>query len=936
MVFFSFISIQSVFAISYTDTNFTGYWTLDVDGTERNLVNNLTKAGTPYLVTAGCEKGNCYMFIDNAGDKFTATITRANPVGMCAWINRTGSDNEEMYGVGWGTGDGALIIGDANANGGIGCNVQSSPWGSDEMERNKWYHICCYADGANNLLLYVNGSLKDTKVIAGNTGAEAFNIGNPIALYPWEGEFDEVMIINGSLTSADILALYNSYSYVPPAGIFNATKSTLLLNSTDGDYNAVYGSGVNVSGYLNVSGTFYIEQNGTLVGSGTAPMAFDLNWTTLPNGTANITVYFNWNGTHNASSSTHYVRIFKGIKNLYQSFNGSETNTTITYPAGINATAWTDAVGGTLTFLKNGSAISNPYYAKLGANDYNFTVSLTHQNYSATAVQRVLTVGKLASGLTPASSLGWIIFVSQTTSLSCSAGTFTPTPTLKVQSVTVSSPYVLTGQQGTYDVSCSITDTQNFSSPVVSNSLYVNPLISCTSNTTFAFNLTVNPTANNITTLNFTDLVNQSFVTRSLGDVYISGVTNTTVNFTGGYFLIVNHSGVSSFVVKFGNYFANWTRVGGVNVESVIAVTNYTQQNPYVFYNILDEMTGNYFVPPDAILTSIIQCSKGENYIGISNDTKALFASTEKITKASLRVKYTADMYYSRQFYPTPADAEVLNFYVSDAYKNALDRIDFQMLDPNYYSSKLQIFKNISNEAVVITEGYFDVSHFFSSYLLEDTDYYLRTINPTGTITDFGRISIVKPEVKPLGRSYLNLNPNAVLISDNLRMNAYTNATRNVIWVDYEDKLNQTNFVVVTIWYQNGTVFENDTYTTAIVNVEHIVPAHERNNTFTVLFTVSHQTLGNSPVKYSMTLGAGALWSIGASSILLQLFSLGSLTLIGGLATRENIIGGALITTIAFAIFIGIGWLTDVWSLFAFVIVMFILAIINYLQTKGD
>jgi hypothetical protein len=207
--FFLFL-IPTVRALSYTDNNITAYYTLDVDGTDRTNKYNLGTLGSPYLTTAGCQKGNCYMFIDNIGDDFSGDITRANPSGIGAWINRTGSDNEEMYAIGWGTGDGAIIHGDANANGGWGCNVQASLWGSSEMERNKWYYMFCYSNGTG-VDLYVNGTHVGSRLVAGDTGLKTVNIGNAVTNYPFEGQIDEVMITNGTMTDADVLSLYNSY-----------------------------------------------------------------------------------------------------------------------------------------------------------------------------------------------------------------------------------------------------------------------------------------------------------------------------------------------------------------------------------------------------------------------------------------------------------------------------------------------------------------------------------------------------------------------------------------------------------------------------------------------------------------------------------------------------------------------------------------------------
>jgi hypothetical protein len=323
----------------------------------------------------------------------------------------------------------------------------------------------------------------------------------------------------------------------------------------------------------------------------------------------------------------------------------------------------------------------------------------------------------------------------------------------------------------------------------------------------------------------------------------------------------------------------------------------------------------------------------GENYIPIDfNTTKFLLASNYYIDKASVRVKYTADMYYSRQFYPSQSDALILNFYVVDAYKEALDRIDFKMVDSSYYNSKLLVYKSLNQTTLPITEGYFDASHFFTVYLMEDSDYYLRTINPDGSTTEFGRISIVKPEEKQLSMINLNLNPQAILISNEIFMNAYTDVNFTTLYVRYDDSLNQTEQINITIYFANGTTFESGSWSdTSHLSLDYNISMNEKQS-YTVRYSLKHQTLGNSPIAYEVPIIWGSPISLGLSTTVTTIMSLGILLLVGGLTTRLNLVGGLTLFIATFLILMGIGWLATNYVLLTLIIIIGILTILVHLQ----
>ncbi len=565
---------------------------------------------------------------------------------------------------------------------------------------------------------------------------------------------------------------------------------------------------------------------------------------------------------------------------------------------------------------------------------YNSTYERTLNNSAIVQLNASLQE-KSDNPITLTSSLGWSLLESQTTTINCSAPE--GSTTFKINSVSISSPYTLTVGAGSYSSICDVyAETTNYKPTNKSNSLLVNPLISCTSNSTFAFSKTITTTTN-ITTLNFTTPVIQNLVRENLGDVYIVNATATWVNTTGGYHIIVNNTGMSSFVVYFGNYYVNNSHSTTAVTGDVVVIEDYTQINPYTEYNVLDEMTGTPLFPPNATLTSIIHCSSGETYIPIEdNETKFIIASSEYIDKASLRVAYTADAYYSRQFYPSASDVVILNFYVTDAFVNPLDRIDFIMVDISHYSELLQIYKEIQSEAVIITEGYFDISHSFSAYLLEDVDYLIRSRDSNGAYTEFGRITIVAPATKELGQITMNLNPQATLIADNLLMNAWTDDARTTLYVVYNDDTNQTEELNITIYFENGTVFQAVNYvSTNSVNLEYNISNYS-NQSFTVEFLIDHETFGNSPVSFSIGVFPTIAFDIGLSSLGYQLFSLLSLILVGGLVTRKSIVGGSVVLFMMVATYYSIGWLAIPAVGVVFIALLLILGIITYIKQGGQ
>jgi len=569
------------------------------------------------------------------------------------------------------------------------------------------------------------------------------------------------------------------------------------------------------------------------------------------------------------------------------------------------------------------------------AGNYSFRICAndTASNLNCTDWQNY-TIEKGDPSIVLTSSAGWTLQEGQSTTISCSA----EIPyTLTFDGVEVSSPYSVQPSLGTHEVKCYVSDTQNYTNTEVTKDLSVNPLIACTNNETFGYEATLDVSAHDVVTLNLTPLVEQKVIRKDLGDVWV----NATVigkNLTNGYYLIVNTTGIDTLLVRYSNYYvrANYSEVA--TQGSVLSIENPKQINPILQLSVLDEMSGKDLYPPNSTMMVILACSRGENYIIIedANDTQFNFAGMVNFDKVAVRVKYTADMYYSRQRYLEHKDFLTIPIYVVDAYQNALDRIDFVMKDPDYYNSMLQIYRKIENRSLIISEGYFDADHYFSVYLMEDTDYYIRTVNPDGSTTEFGTITVVQPATKELSRAVISISPQAQLIANSILMNAYTNENRTELYVIYQDKTGETNEVNITIYFENGTIFKQYSYANTS-NVDLTIDISDYSNqSFRVVYSISHEIFGNSPVRYQLSLLAPVAFPIGAGSLVMNLISLSLILGVGLITTRESLVAGTVLTLITILFLYAIGWLNTTPVFIIFCVVLGILGIAVYFKQGGE
>lgn len=684
-----------------------------------------------------------------------------------------------------------------------------------------------------------------------------------------------------------------------------------------------------------VSFSCNISDNETLLTTLTTNITYTINLTKT-GGQHNISVSCN-DSDGDTSSDIEYYYVWSGLNisayysdtgNLSDNWDLYITNGTDNYSnSSINGTVlleWDTIPTGNITITANESN-ATLYYIDATTN-----VTLNSSVYLDLNLTLTL---KTSNTVTITSSLGLSLLEGQTTTILCNSTE--GTQTLSINDVYVANPYVLTVGVGFYDLLCQVPETASYSPTNKSEQINVNALFSCTTTNTFAFEHNITTTGN-ITTLNFTDAVSQNLLKSDLSDINISGVVETWKNTTDGYYIIVNNTGTYDLNIRFGNYYTNNSYSAHARTTPLYNMIGYTQINPYQTYNLLDELTGAYLYPPNSTILVIIGCSQGETYINIAeNDTQFLIATGNYINKSSVRVTYTADAYYSRQLYPIFSDALILKFYLADAYTTAIDRIDFIMQDQNYYNSKLQVYKTLDAEYIIITEGYFDVSRQFSTYLQEDIDYYLQT-NDDGTITDFGRITIVAPDVKYLGLCNMDLTPDVLLMGEYITSNFYTADNYTALHIYYNDDLAQTINATIVTYYENGSIFQSY-FSSGVdtINIEYNI-SDFNDTSFYVTFEVWHELYGNSPLKWSQNVFYPLMFDLGISSFWYGIIGLALLMAVALMVSSGSVIPGSLMFVIVMFVLMGLRWINIGLGVVGLIVFLLLLGAIKEIKQGGS
>ncbi|MBU1111585.1 MAG: hypothetical protein KJ896_02300, partial [Nanoarchaeota archaeon] len=332
-----------------------------------------------------------------------------------------------------------------------------------------------------------------------------------------------------------------NYTTTETSNILSVNKSTSICSlAFDPVSPSTYGIPLNVScNCTNTETTAQLWENGTNVTNQN-----NQNITLAASTYAyvcNVSETANWTS---ASNSSTYI-INKAATTVNLTLNGTESNLTITYPENLTAEFWTSFL--TATLYQNGTNVSsqNGTSIRLAAGNYNYTViNPGNQNYSSSSKTFFVTINKGATTLTLNASPSWNETYPTSTTVNCTADNTEATPILYLNGTNVSIAYTTTHGAATYNYTCNVSETQNYTAIESSNILTINQ------NTSTEINLLLNGTDGNIT-INVNDYVNHTatIVTPSSGylELYREGVligsgtspvTNISAYSVGGTFNI--------------------------------------------------------------------------------------------------------------------------------------------------------------------------------------------------------------------------------------------------------------------------------------------------------------------------------------------------------------------------------------------------------------
>ncbi|MEM4321483.1 MAG: hypothetical protein QW308_00005, partial [Candidatus Woesearchaeota archaeon] len=387
-----------------------------------------------------------------------------------------------------------------------------------------------------------------------------------------------------------------------------ASEVNLLLNGNDVNITAANGSIVNITAKLitPASGLIDLFENGTLLSSGNSPLQVLKNYTTI--GTYNITAVFNGTENYTSSFETHFLTITTAPDT--QAPGWSNNKTFPTSPATYSPTqtyqfniTWTDNTGlSTVLFEHNFTGVAANYsptgftgnttnreyfynYGPLAAGNYYWKshANDTSDNTNSTATF-LYTVNKatptLNINLQPSSSVTY----GTTTNASCTASTPQAIPQLFRNGTLVSNPDINVLAAGSYNYTCTASETQNFTAPAPQEAI-----LTITQAATLT-ELRLNGNRANIT-ITYPTPINATANTSTLivnlyrnGTLIASGnpATNTTVLAAGTY----NYTAVNPGNENYSSSFETWFATINLNITITSPIPNQALDSADVPFNI--------------------------------------------------------------------------------------------------------------------------------------------------------------------------------------------------------------------------------------------------------------------------------------------------------------------------------------------------------------
>jgi hypothetical protein len=323
----------------------------------------------------------------------------------------------------------------------------------------------------------------------------------------------------------------------------------------------------------------------------------------------------------------------------------------------------------------------------------------------------------------------------------------------------------------------------------------------CIDTSTLAFYKQITVTSG-IMNLDFTYLIQSGLVNPDLSDVNISAQLGLSVgkNTSGGYYLIVNTNGNSVMDMYFGNFLVNNTYSDMSKSSVTLNISTYSEINPYIQFIILDEVSGNQSLPPNANLTLVIYCERGSSIFNLSS-THFTMATKTQANSVRAIVEYSpTDLYY--RDYQVTTSHETQYVYLVDANLHQMVKQTYRLKDLSgeFSGATLSIKNYIGNTLATITELSFDVESKAIVYLINGYKYQL-FISNGNEVRGIGNIYVDSGDLDKL------ISINAVVQRPVNQGNVKINVTRlgNSIHLYWLDTTNQTNQVEMWVYNQNRT-----------------------------------------------------------------------------------------------------------------------------------
>jgi hypothetical protein len=512
-----------------------------------------------------------------------------------------------------------------------------------------------------------------------------------------------------------------------------SSTTSLFLNDSQDNLTETFGQSINASAYCDY-GSPQIILNGTVVSNPYIQ--------TLGAGYYNLTAYCSGDSNHTASSKQFFLTVNKASNPISLFLNSSQSNLTISFEETSNATAYIQF--GSVNLYRNNSAVSNPEIQTPGAGYYIYLANSSGDgNHTSNSTYLGLTVNQITSTTS--------LFLNDSQdnlthtygqSVNASAYCDYVTPTLYLNSSSVSTPYIESLASGYYNFTAYCSGDGNHSSSSKTFFLTVNQasnpislyLNSGQSNLTVSYGETSNATAyvsfgSAALYRNNTPVSNPEISELEAGyHIYLansSGDTNHTANST--YFALSVTSGSSVTTVYLNGSSNDQTITFGESVN-VTAVTNFdtvslflndsSVSNPYIeslaagFYNLTAYSTGdaNHTASSD---TAYLTVNKAYNPISLflNNSQANLTISYGQTSNASTYVSFGSVSLFKNNTPVTNPDITNLGagYYVylanSSGDSNHTANSTYLGLSVNQITAVTSLFLNSSEDNLTITYG---------------------------------------------------------------------------------------------------------------------------------------------------------------------------------------------------------------------------------------